>query len=315
MNLIRKCSIFLIVGYLPLTNAGPLHDAVMRNKPHEVKNCLKDLKVEDVNEKNKLGKSALMLAAVKGRPEMVQDLLNAGANVNDIDQYENNALIQLVMEKEMHPLTEDEKLVINILIDSGATVDEKTRYSGGKTALMLAAGLGHLRMVRLLIKAQANVNEVDDKGATALMSAAIRCDVEVVKELLDSGAKETINIKNEEGLNVLKLFLSQAHVQADRKKEQERVIEMLLDAGADINEKSRISPLRHMYLDFWLWPSRHSDELISESVKAISFAIKNWSISRQKEITDPKDIVILDMGDPGSYMKEYAAFRSKIVVQ
>ena len=63
----------------------------------------------------------------------------------------------------------------------------------GKTALILAAGKGHVNIVELLLAAEANVNLKDDNGDTALILAAIKGHEEIVKQLI--AVKASLNLK------------------------------------------------------------------------------------------------------------------------
>jgi ankyrin repeat protein len=75
------------------------------------------------------------------------------------------------------------------LLDGGADVDFKDKWSGC-TALLLAAALGHSNCVRLLLDAEAGTEFVDHNQNTALMIAACRGRVDCVRLLLAAGADQ-----------------------------------------------------------------------------------------------------------------------------
>jgi outer membrane protein assembly factor BamB len=76
---------------------------------------------------------------------------------------------------------------VELLLTRGALVDARSAY--GRTALDVAAGKGHLDVVKLLIKHKANVNAHDSfYHATPLTWAAMSHRKEVVKALLEAGA-------------------------------------------------------------------------------------------------------------------------------
>ena len=74
------------------------------------------------------------------------------------------------------------------LLQRGASVDLRTS-SGGGTALMSAAMQGQVAMVRLLLKHNASVDLQSEVGHTALGTAKMFCNNEVVQELQDAGAE------------------------------------------------------------------------------------------------------------------------------
>jgi len=97
----------------------------------------------------------------------------------------------------------------------------------GQTALMRAAYDGHVAIVRLLLKAGANVNAKDREGSTALLSAATRGHVEIVRLLLKASAD--VNAKNEYGNTALYSAALFNHIE---------IVQLLLKAGADILAKN-----------------------------------------------------------------------------
>ncbi len=109
-------------------------------------------------------------------------------------------------------------------------VVDSVNYKGfrKKTLLMTAAQLGYTDIVRTLIDKGAKTDTKELAGWTALMMASYAGHKEVVKILIEKGAK--INLKNSFGHTALMLASSSG------KKE---VVRLLLDEGARINLKSR----------------------------------------------------------------------------
>ncbi len=78
--------------------------------------------------------------------------------------------------------------VIAALLKAGADVESPNPE--GQTALMTVARTGHVDAAKLLIRAGANVNAVEQwRGQTALMWAAAQSQPEMVRLLIKSGAK------------------------------------------------------------------------------------------------------------------------------
>jgi uncharacterized protein len=149
------------------------------------------------------------------------------------------------------------KLFLAAGIDPNAKHD---RDSYRDTALMYAAGNGHIEIVKTLIKAKANVNERNNKpgdqpGSTALNWAVSGDKADIVRFLLDHGAdadsvnKSCWSAAQNGYLEVLRMLLEHGvdkeHlnpslvVASDRSPEAtyNEVVLLLLQHGADVNAK------------------------------------------------------------------------------
>jgi ankyrin repeat protein len=115
------------------------------------------------------GKTAMTYAAVRGFAEIVGRLLKAGV---DGRQRYGNGLTALMWAASY----EDDvgvraaETVIDLLLEGGAEIDAVDNR--GRTALMIAAQIGHAEMVDTLIKRGADHNIRDKAGRTALDLAA-----------------------------------------------------------------------------------------------------------------------------------------------
>lgn len=108
----------------------------------------------DVNLANKAGQTSLMLASEKGRTDLVKALISSKANVNALTNGKKTALLYACNNN--HP--EAAKLLIH------AGADPNQKYVSGKgysniTCLMLAAMNGYTDVVKVLLDANAAVNE------------------------------------------------------------------------------------------------------------------------------------------------------------
>ena len=102
----------------------------------------------------------------------------------------------------------------------------------GSFALHIASGLGHTKVVQLLLGAGVQPTTVE-KGVTALHSAAFKCHAEVVDLLLAAGADPDA-ITEADGSTALCEAAASGHV---------AVVERLLAAGADSNKGRAAKPL------------------------------------------------------------------------
>ena len=99
----------------------------------------------DVNSRNSVGETALMLAALQGRLELAQRLIEQGASVS---------------QEGWNPLhyaaTGPEPKIVALLLQRGAPIE--ARSPNGTTALMMAAGYGSEQSVTLLLATACRCN-------------------------------------------------------------------------------------------------------------------------------------------------------------
>ena len=154
----------------------------------------------DVNSRNQYRKTACMLAAQNGHVNCVEMLTEAGADVNARGLYDKTALL-LAVETGQTACAES-------LIQAGADVNEcaTVGHIRGKTTLMYAAGNGHLQCTELLIEAGADVNTRSKHNLTALMLAARHGHDSCVKALVEAGAD--VNHTDNHGNTTLMLLVA-----------------------------------------------------------------------------------------------------------
>ncbi len=98
----------------------------------------------------------LKSAVCDGDIQRVQELINAGADVNAQGEYRETALM----------CTPGNKQMVELLIKHGAHVNTQDRYD--QTALMLIAPRGHKDAVELLLKHNADTTIKSNNNATVL---------------------------------------------------------------------------------------------------------------------------------------------------
>jgi len=133
----------------------------------------------------RFGTTPLSVAAFKGNDRIVEQLLSRHADPNIVDLTGQAAMT--------HAAVRGFAEVVGRLL--GAGVDAKQRYGNGVTALMWAAnyedGVGVRAaetVVDLLLEGGAEIDAVDDRGRTALMMAAEIGHAELVDILIKRGA-------------------------------------------------------------------------------------------------------------------------------
>ena len=138
----------------------------------------------------------LMYAVEKKRLEIVNLLLQSGANINSRSLNHTTALMYAVAVLKTG--VKEDLEIVKLLLEQGANVNAKNK-SGG-TALMHASFYGHSNIVRLLLAYGADVNASDKDGETALTKAYDKWDFfsrvpkedyqGTIKALLGAGATE-----------------------------------------------------------------------------------------------------------------------------
>jgi hypothetical protein len=122
-------------------------------------------------------------AALDGKMERVQQAIEAGVDVNALDEQQRTALLLASFNGHAS--------VVKLLLEQDALLGH--RDAMGCTALMFAATGANAETVELLLDAGAEINAVDTgEGFTALMHAAAEGQVKVVQILLKYNADPAI---------------------------------------------------------------------------------------------------------------------------
>jgi ankyrin repeat protein len=150
-------------------------------------------KTKNINHTNKEGHSALTYA-MRNSFEVVEFLIQQGADVSVIDQDENHLGFHLF--KTYNP--QNEKLFVDkleLLEKQGLKVDQTTKK--GKTLLHLAAEEGSQRMIEVLVgRYKIDLEAKNQNGLTALQIAVMTGqNLELAKSFIRLGAD--MNVKTE----------------------------------------------------------------------------------------------------------------------
>lgn len=160
-----------------------------------------------------------------GDTKKFASFVEAGA-VKDLDE-----LLLYVTNQREKPTVE----MVQLLLDKGARVNQPGPY---RSALMRAAGEGHLEIAKLLLARGAEVNSQSDDG-TALMMAVRGGHPEIVKLLLDAGAE--VNRKHRTGRTALMMSATRSVRElnppcgAALPPPSSEIMNLLLAKGADAN--------------------------------------------------------------------------------
>ncbi len=187
----------------------------------------------DVNARSGGGETALMYTvSFNNNAAVIRSLIAAGAQVNAQRKDGFTALMLAAAGPEFFQDGEKpDPTIIKILLDAGADLHIQTE--SGLTALMAASmfnqSISVLDNVNILIEGGADVNTRDHFGSTALIfGSEYNHNAELIEALLKAGAN--INARNEKGQTALMV--------AAQHNRNPAIIDLLMSAGADISIKS-----------------------------------------------------------------------------
>ncbi|XP_022326507.1 uncharacterized protein LOC111126282 [Crassostrea virginica] len=124
-------------------------------------------------------------------------LLKAGVDPNSTD-CEGNSLMHIVIENGLYDMAE-------VLIShDNYNINQEDR--NGQTPLMLAVILGEEEIIRLLVRAGADINEINNAGKSALLIALEDAKFDIAEYLIKHGSD--VNIVDRLGQSALFLTMS-----------------------------------------------------------------------------------------------------------
>ena len=209
----------------------------------------------------------LNIAVKKEYKEIVEILLQHGADVNAVDKHGRTALHFTVSGEDDNNFirffydyddSEDSDVkteIVKLLLKHGAHVDAKA--NNGIMTLHAAVQRGHVKVVDALLEHNANVNSRTTKGTTPLHVGVRKGNKAIITKLLDKGAdiNETLenrgtvlHIATQNGHKEIVKILLNYGAQVDSKMERNvrplhiaakkghlDIVKILLDHGADVN--------------------------------------------------------------------------------
>ena len=167
----------------------------------------------DVNHKDSAGCTALLAAAEK-HPDVVEVLIDAGADVEVKDTAGRSPLLLACRSGAL--------AVVRVLVKAGAGVC--VADNEGNTCLALASANGHTETVRtLLCMPEVDVNQSNTRGLTPLHGAVLKNHPDMVQVLIDAGAD--IEAKDDEMYSPLHCACEVGALE---------VVKMWIKVGADV---------------------------------------------------------------------------------
>lgn len=227
----------------------------------------------EFKDKIQLLNSILLNSSGYGKSEqLIQLALDAGANINAMDEDGNTALG--IATSCMKPEEPEYKKIAKFLINKGINVNIKNDYSVspllwlnnkdieivqmlidahsdvnvqdtfGRSPLESAAGAGNKDIVLILLKAGANVNIKDKRGDTPLIDAARNGHVDITKILIEAGAD--INTQNKNGKTALYFAQYTSLYNSKLNTNRQKIADILKELGAQDEIKNEAE----VYVDY-----------------------------------------------------------------
>ena len=172
----------------------------------------------DVLKVDEQGRTTLMLAAGKGRADLIPAIVAAGVDVNAGDKDGDSALYYAATNGKLD--------AIDALLKAGANINGTNKK--GSTALIGSAAEGLAPVVRFLLARGARPDQGDVDGDNALILASALGKTDVMDELLSGRAN--INAQNNNGVSPLMIASFQGHVAAVR---------LLISRRANVNARAK----------------------------------------------------------------------------
>ena len=210
------------------------------------------------------GSTLLYKAATElNSPPLVREMLRRGAAMKSANGSNEVPLL-------VSALFWGKNQTARVLIEAGADVNESAHAFGmNRTALMMAAEKGDVKLIEMLLKHGADVNaqvtSSHNKGNTALMFAAHKQNANVVEMLLKHGANPNlVPQKRFDDTSQSALLQAVVNYMGQPQKlspDQRRMIRALLAHGANVNLGNEYSmPLQSV-------SSRFAPDVVREFLK------------------------------------------------
>ncbi|MGR3807212.1 ankyrin repeat domain-containing protein [Pasteurella testudinis] len=141
-------------------------------------------KALDINVQNRIGQTAVTIAAINKHYNIVEYLLSLGADINIQDNTCFNPFLLSCLTNDL--------ILLRICLNANPDLNRLTRFGG--VGITPAAEKGYIEIVReLLLRTNINVNHTNFVGWTPLLEAIVLNDggekqQEIVRLLLENGA-------------------------------------------------------------------------------------------------------------------------------
>jgi ankyrin repeat protein/uncharacterized caspase-like protein len=193
-----------------------IFDAIKDGNITDVKSITKNNR-SSLKETDSNLNSALHIAAENQNPDIVNYLLDQGADVNHKNLWGENPIYSSIRMNNIE--------IIKTLIKNGGNVNAKNNH--GESPLHIAVSIGNIEVIDYLIAQGADPNAKDSVKSTPLRDAVARGKLDVVKYLISKGADP--NIISWNGDTLLHSAVSSGNLET---------VKFLVSRGFDIDAKN-----------------------------------------------------------------------------
>lgn len=203
--------IFIILLFLILINSCSQGLKPSTKKWLEEQSKIYKFDKNDINSSNANGIAAIHIAALNGREDIIEDLVLAGANVNDRDLIKGETPLFYGIQ---------DKRVVEKLIELEADIN--IIDFNGMTPLHKASKKSNIEIIEMLLSAGVDVNVYDEKNNSPLYYAMFDSEnLDIVLKLIEAGADVNIGISfgesplhvaiNNENIDLFKILIEAGH--------------------------------------------------------------------------------------------------------
>ncbi|MDC0598972.1 ankyrin repeat domain-containing protein [Gammaproteobacteria bacterium] len=302
--------------------ATPLSQAAIIGNPDIIEMLLDE--DADVNELNADGQTAIMVVARTDNLAAARVLLDAGADVNVAEQWRGQTalmwaaaqkqpeMIQLLLEHGANP--DAQSTPNNWERQVTAEPRMKILPAGGLTPLLYAAREGCALCVQYLLAGGANPDKVDPEAVSPMLLATLNANWDSAKVLLESGANpDKWDIYGRSPLYASIDYNTLPHGgRADRLSSDLttslEMIELLLEAGANPNLQLKLfPPYRNLGAD------RGADGLLRTGVTSLFRAARGGDVPAMKLLLAHGAIVDLPNENDVTPLMAAAGYRASAI--
>lgn len=184
-------------------------------------------KVKNINEKNQLGRTALMLASMKGKVDFMRLIIEKDADINVYSDSSETALLLAIEHNKLD--------AAKLLISKGADI---TIIDNNGNSLLKLAKKNKLRGIYKELKTKKSLFPIlkiqsKRKLNSRLIDAISKFDLDKVMYLTNPDAG--VNVK--EGISPIIMACTNLHPgeYTEKEKEKVKIVELLIEKGAEIN--------------------------------------------------------------------------------